>query len=586
MGQWECRSGDPKEGVEEVRVVVVTLGSRGDVQPYVALGAGLKASGHEVVLATHAPFEPEVRSRGLDFFPMEGDPREEMGTEAARAALESGKNPFRFWRRFVESGRERGGRLMADCLRACEGTETVVFSGTGFLVAFHVAEALGVPFVPAYLQPVHRTRHMPDVLFPEAPAWLPPFHGSYNHLTHLLSEQLLWQLLRRATNEARREVLGLPPIPIAGPFGELGRSRRPYLYGFSPRVVPKPPDWGDHLRITGYWFLGSEEGWRPPPGLEDFFSSGEPPVCVGFGSMGVRSPEETTTLVLEALRLSGRRGVLLSGWGGIGNADLPDEVFKVEEAPHDWLFPRAAAVVHHGGAGTNGAGLAAGIPSVVVPFFGDQNFWAGRVRALGVGPEPIPRKKLSAERLAEAIRGATSDEARCVTAQRSSGRLSGPRTGWGGRPRRSTASCSLGSKGHLAGRGSFGASIGALSFSSGSGALVVACALTFGTSYMPVAALLALWSWRVFSERPATGFSAVLFSLAIGSIAGPAALGTVAGAFSLAAIQPGGDILVRCGPDGVQVGAQTGLRHGQPGYRRAGAVGSRCPPLKVRRRLC
>jgi sterol 3beta-glucosyltransferase len=397
-----------------VRVVIVTLGSRGDVQPYVALGAGLKAAGHEVVLATHAPFGAQIRARGLGFSPMEGDPREEMGTEAARAALESGKNPFRFWRRFVESGKERAGRLMRDCLRACEGAEAILFSGTGFLVAFHVAEALKVPFVPAYLQPVHRTRHMPDVLFPEAPAWL-PFRGSYDLLSHLVSEQLLWQLLRGATNEARREVLGLPPIPLAGPFGELGRSLRPYLYGFSEHVVPRPPDWGEHLRITGYWFLGDEGGRRPPPGLEDFLSSGEPPVCVGFGSMGVRSPEETTALVLGALRLSGRRGVLLSGWGGIGNADLPDEVFKLEEAPHGWLFPRAAAVVHHGGAGTTGAGttgagLAAGVPSVVVPFFGDQNFWAGRVRALGAGPEPVPRGRLTAERLAEAIRLATSGE--------------------------------------------------------------------------------------------------------------------------------------------------------------------------------
>jgi UDP:flavonoid glycosyltransferase YjiC (YdhE family) len=192
-------------------------------------------------------------------------------------------------------------------------------------------------------------------------------------------------------------------------FEAMVRDRVPCLYGFSGTVLPRPADWGGHLRVTGYWPLGRRGGWQPPKELEDFVSSGPPPVSVGFGSMNERDPEETTRTVLEALKISGKRGILLTGWGGLSDADLPDEVFKAEEVPHDWLFPRAAAAVHHGGAGTTAASLRAGTPTVVVPFFAEQAMWGRRVAKLGAGPPPIPRKKLSAGRLAEAIRVAADE---------------------------------------------------------------------------------------------------------------------------------------------------------------------------------
>ena len=134
-------------------------------------------------------------------------------------------------------------------------------------------------------------------------------------------------------------------------------------------------------------------------------------VYVGFGSMTGNDPERLTTITLEALRLSGRRGVLLSGWAGLAEGDLPDSVLRLDAVPHDWLFPRMAVVVHHGGVGTTHVGLRAGVPNVVVPFFGDQPFWGDRVQALGAGPRPIPRDELTAERLAAAIETATSDGA-------------------------------------------------------------------------------------------------------------------------------------------------------------------------------
>ena len=182
------------------------------------------------------------------------------------------------------------------------------------------------------------------------------------------------------------------------------------LYYFSPSVLPQPPDWSNKNHVTGYWFLDDDQDWRPPADLLDFLSSGPAPVYVGFGSMRTPKSEEMTNIVLQALARTRQRGILVSGWGGISNVDLPEEVYKIDFVPHHWLFPQMAAVVHHGGAGTMAASVRAGVPTVMIPFFGDQPFWGRRYFALGVMPKPIPHKHLTVERLVQAIHIATSDE--------------------------------------------------------------------------------------------------------------------------------------------------------------------------------
>ena len=184
----------------------------------------------------------------------------------------------------------------------------------------------------------------------------------------------------------------------------------PVLYGFSPAVIPVPADWDGNTHVTGYWFVDEIDGWTPPSALLDFLEAGTPPVYIGFGSMSNRNPRETAELIIRALKQIGQRAILLSGWGGLHSEDLPDSIFMIDSIPHSWLFPRVAAVVHHGGASTTAAGLRAGIPSVIVPFFGDQPFWGRRVAELGVGPNPIPRGKLTSERLANAIQQAVTDK--------------------------------------------------------------------------------------------------------------------------------------------------------------------------------
>jgi UDP:flavonoid glycosyltransferase YjiC (YdhE family) len=181
------------------------------------------------------------------------------------------------------------------------------------------------------------------------------------------------------------------------------------LYGYSRHVWPPPGGWDATNHVTGYWFLDAHADWLPPQDLLEFLDAGDPPVYVGFGSMGNRNPAEAAEITLQALQRAGQRGVLAAGWGGLSPAELPESVYMTSSIPHNWLFPRMAAVVHHGGAGTTAAGLRAGIPSIVVPFMGDQPCWGQRVAALGVGPRPIPRRKLTVEALAAAIGQAIHD---------------------------------------------------------------------------------------------------------------------------------------------------------------------------------
>ncbi len=390
-----------------MRITILTVGSLGDVRPYTALGLGLKKAGHQVRLATHSPFQEFVVSHGLDFVPIEGNPQELLRGQTGQAWLESGRNPVRFIRAFLDMFRPFVKQFFADAQEVCQDADAIVYSLFGF-AGFHIAEALGIPSCAAILQPLTRTRAFPLIQLPQR------FNlgGTFNLLTHLAGEQLFVQPLISVVNEWRQESLNLPAAPRLNYYGWLYYEKRePFLYGFSPSVIPKPADWPAWHYVTGYWFLDQPADWQPPAELVDFIGGGPPPVYVGFGSMVDKEPEALTQLILDALAQAGQRGVLLSGWSDLGSLDLPDDVLAVDSVPHDWLFPQMAAVVHHGGAGTTAAGLRAGVPSVVAPYFADQPFWGERVAALGVGPPPIPQKKLTAERLAAGIRTAVGDDA-------------------------------------------------------------------------------------------------------------------------------------------------------------------------------
>lgn len=389
-----------------MRVRVITIGSQGDVRPYVALGAGLSAAGHDVRIATHPGFEELVRGRGLDFAPVAGDPRELADNRQLRALHDDGRNLLRWWRTFNDVDAPLMRTRLRDCWEACADADAIVVSVLPYLFGYAIARKLSVPLVRAFYFPVSPTRSYPPDF---VPAWL-PLGERLNLLTYQAQRQVLWQIARPWVARACREVLGLENLPLSEPFGDLDREQQLLLYCYSAAVAPPPPDWGSWIEVTGYWFLDRTTDWTPPPALAEFLEEGPPPVYVGgFGTMTNRDPGDLARIVVRALAAAGVRAVVLTGWGGMPEEELPREIFAVDWVPFDWLFPRVSAVVHHGGAGTTAASLRAGVPTVIVPFFLDQFFWGRRVFELGVGPRPIPRKRLGSDTLAGALRVATRD---------------------------------------------------------------------------------------------------------------------------------------------------------------------------------
>ena len=374
-----------------MHITILALGSYGDIQPYATLGRGLKATGHQVRFITFESFNSLIAEHELDFHPIHGN--------AQALVANGGTDILGLFRSFGSLAEGYARDLSAPYLGE---TDLIVNQLPLGLYGFDLAEKFCVPMVLAAVIPLARTQAFPVMGFPKMP--LP----GYGKATYHFAEQIVWQMFRPVINRWRKQKLNLPTLPLRGYFDQLGTHKIPILNGFSQYVVPRPADWNEHIHVSGYWFP-PENTWQPPQDLQEFIEVGSPPIFIGFGSMPVKNPQKTTDIMLEALRQSGQRGILHMGWGGIGNQNLPDYVFKIDYAPYEWLFPRMAMVIHHGGSGTTSFGLRAGIPSCVVPFIFDQFFWGKRIVELGVGPSPIPFKFLSVERLKKAIIAGTGD---------------------------------------------------------------------------------------------------------------------------------------------------------------------------------
>ncbi|WP_437719483.1 glycosyltransferase [Sorangium sp. So ce448] len=384
--------------------MLLAIGTRGDIQPALALGKGLKARGHRVRVLAGANFVPWVERHGLEAAPTKVDMQAVMESEQGRDWVERGHSPRAQKVAMVRLIEELGWDLMMDARDACRDAHVIVSGYASSIEATSIAEKFGLAHVCALLQPAMIPTRSGWAVF-HAP--LPERTSALNFLfSKVFLERVGWGLRGALVARFRRDVLGMRPQSFNAWREAFGRAL--VLHGYSGHVVPHPPDWPANLHTTGYWFL-DERGWEPPAPLLRFLDAGEPPVAIGFGSMTGRDARASTRLLVDAVVQSGRRAVLLSGWAGTGGAELPASVFAIDAAPHEWLFQRTAAVVHHGGAGTTAAGLRAGVPAVVVPHSGDQSLWGRRVHALGVGPRAIPKLKLSASALASAIRRATSD---------------------------------------------------------------------------------------------------------------------------------------------------------------------------------
>jgi UDP:flavonoid glycosyltransferase YjiC (YdhE family) len=380
-----------------MKITILSVGTRGDVQPYIALGLGLRAAGNDVRIAAASNFEQFILRYGLEYARLEGNFREIMETDTIQKFMAKG-NPLRAYHELTEIIRHILECFAADSWKACQGVDAVIFSGLG-VTGYHIAEKLGIPSCWAPLQPMSRTHSFPSALVPIGNNRT----GTLNWFTHIIEEQMSWQPARSFINRWRKDFLGLKPIPFIGPNALLEKRHYPLIYGYSPTVLPRPSDWGDWIHVSGYWFLDCLADWQPPADLVDFITTGKPPVYIGFGSMNNREAGEMTQIVMDAVNLTKQRAVLATGWGSFVDVSLPDTIYKVDAIPHDWLFPQMAAAVHHGGAGTTAAALRAGIPNITVPHIMDQPFWGQRVFDLGVGPKPLRRKQITAECLANAI---------------------------------------------------------------------------------------------------------------------------------------------------------------------------------------
>ncbi|EPQ50594.1 UDP-Glycosyltransferase/glycogen phosphorylase [Gloeophyllum trabeum ATCC 11539] len=395
------------------------VGSRGDVQPYVALGKRLVQDGHRVRIATHETFRKFVRSAGLEFFNIGGDPQQLMSYMVKNPGLIPG----------IESltngdiGRKRDmlREMINGCWQACyePDDETgeafsadAIISNPPAFGHIHCAEALGIPLLLSFTMPWSPTSSFPHPLVNIKASNAE--RGLTNYLSYAMAELLTWQGIGDIVNSFRVKALGLRPLSLRSGPGMADRLKVPFTYCLSPSLVPKPRDWKSHIDIVGFYFMPSDTQYRPPSDLLQFLDAGPPPVYIGFGSVVVDDPEGMSNIIVQAVQKAGVRAILFAGWGGLGGLSSSPNILilgKESNVPHDWLFTRVAAVVHHGGAGTTAAGLACGRPTVVVPFFGDQLFWGLMVNRAGAGPPPIPQKELSVQNLTSAIRYAMTPAA-------------------------------------------------------------------------------------------------------------------------------------------------------------------------------
>jgi sterol 3beta-glucosyltransferase len=390
---------------ESLKITCLTIGSRGDVQPYIALCKGLIAEGHKPTIATHVEFKDWVESHGIIFKPVDGDPAELM-----RICVENGMFTYSFLREASATFRTWIDDLLSSSWKACQGADILIESPSA-MAGIHIAEALGIPYFRAFTMPWTRTRAYPH-------AFAVPEHkmgGAYNYITYVMFDNVFWKAIAGQVNRWRKKELGLQRTNLE----KMQPNKVPFLYNFSPSVVVPPLDYSDWIRVTGYWFLDEGPNFKPPKELTDFIAKaradGKKLVYIGFGSIVVADSNALTRTIVASVLKADVRCILSKGWSDRFDkasktepeVPMPVEIFQIKSAPHDWLFTQVDAAAHHGGSGTTGASLRAGLPTIIKPFFGDQFFYGSRVEDLGVG---IYLRKLNVSVFARALWEAVNSE--------------------------------------------------------------------------------------------------------------------------------------------------------------------------------
>src|SRR5262245_17959158 len=402
-------SPDDAAPLPRLSIVVMVVGSRGDVQPFVPIGRRL-AKHHRVRIATHQEFRPLVEQAGLEFYPLAGDPHELM---EYMVKTRGRVIPTRLDQIVEDVPKKRAmiAEILASTWRACTEADPerpgaplfrpdAIVANPPSYGHIHCAEALHIPLHMIFTMPWSPTSAFPHPFARIDPTTDPP---GVTFFRYGLTDLLVCAGIGDLVDEIRTKTLALPPVTLTDGAALLEDHEVPFTYLWPASLVPKPQDWGPHIDLANFIEYEQARTYQPPQALLDFLAAGEAPIYVGFGSVVAEDPAALTRTIFGALDRAGARGIVSAGWAHLGGETPPPNVYVIDDTPHDWLFARCRAVCHHGGAGTTSAGLRAGLPTIVVPFFGDQFFWGRIVAEAGAGPEPIPIQRLDSETLTAAF---------------------------------------------------------------------------------------------------------------------------------------------------------------------------------------
>jgi len=371
-----------------MKFIVATYGTEGDARPFAALCRGLMDAGYEARLLADAGTLGSAHALGVPTTALSGDIRGTLSADRAIAGVVAKGGGFNDTARaLAKIANENAESWLRTIIEAGEGCDAILVAGLAAFVGFSAAEYLGVKSIGSGMIPITPTAAFPSPFLP--PKWVPRL---LNRVSHGFVNDMLWKAFRDKTNAARA-MFKLPPRKAVW-------TGRPMVYGISPYLLPAPADWPANAHLCGQW-LAESSAWSPPPALKSFLDAGEAPIYIGFGSMTGFDKARLLDTMIEAM--TGRRALFYPGWSGIDPKALPDNFLVIGDTPHDWLFPRTAAVIHHGGSGTSHSAARAGVPSIVIPFAGDQFFWAERLRLAGVAPAAVHGRQPKVEAFVNAL---------------------------------------------------------------------------------------------------------------------------------------------------------------------------------------
>ncbi|MDI9313979.1 MAG: glycosyltransferase [Hydrotalea sp.] len=436
------------------KILIITNGTRGDVDPFIGLAQGLIKRGHTPIICAPIAFKNVIMEHGIDYAYMNNGLPKIVKSEIGRSIMESSASVMRY----VQSGvrvkailRPSYRRQLDETYRAAQNTapDLIIFNHVA-IYGYHVARELHIPAMVAISSPILiPTADMAHLLFPQL-SWLNRFGGWYNRMTYhvffkiveLVSFFLVreWQVENKFERHSNKIVFYKKAIhrprgdskSLSKAVNKLFNKPLTIMHHYSSALSPRAKDWGRNILITGYWFRKDKKRlWQPPKTLVDFIAKckaqGKPPIYVGFGSMTAsrKTMQRVITTVGKTVEATDIRLVVGVGWSkhdwqamAVDNPAVADRIYYLDEAPHDWLFPQMAGIMHHGGAGTTAAAFRAMKPSIICPFFADQHFWARRVRATHSGIGSISLKKINQRNLTAAFHQITTDKKMIANAKK------------------------------------------------------------------------------------------------------------------------------------------------------------------------